>query len=129
MLKLGVLKKETLAYAAGLIDGEGSILLHRSGKWRCPGISVSSTSLELLEWLRNTFGGYISDKKEKRPNHSQAWQWRLSSPSTMALLPKLLPYLRERKKILRAKHILGKFQIAKAEGWREKFEEEFFDIA
>lgn len=121
-----MLKKETLAYAAGLIDGEGSILLHRSKKWRTPVLSVTSTSIELLTWLKDNFGGIVRDKNEKRPNHSRAFEWRLSSSATLALLPAILPYLRERKKIERVRHILQYYTLAKAEGWRSRFEAEFY---
>ncbi len=121
-------RKEVLAYAAGLIDGEGSIVLHRSGKWRCPGLSVTSTSVELLEWLKSEFGGGISSKNETRPKHSPSWQWRLSAPATMVLLPQILPYLREKKKLLRARFIIKGFALAKAEGTREAFEREFYAL-
>ncbi len=120
--------KETLAYAAGLIDGEGSVVLHRSGRWRCPGLSVTSTSIELLEWLQNEFGGGVSSKNEKRPKHSPAWQWRLSGPATMKLLPLLIPYLKEKKKLARARHIIQNFALAKAEGKRAEFEETFYSL-
>ena len=41
------------AYIAGIIDGEGSILLLRLHKNElpCPCVSIASTTLELLEWI------------------------------------------------------------------------------
>ncbi len=42
------------AYIAGIIDGEGSIMLlqFHSNQLPSPCISVASTSYELLDWLR-----------------------------------------------------------------------------
>lgn len=38
-------------YIAGIIDGEGSICLTKSGKWRHPTIQISSTTYEMLEYV------------------------------------------------------------------------------
>lgn len=84
--------------------------------------------MELLEWLKDEFGGSITSKNETRPRHSPSWQWRVSGPKTMELLPQLLPYLREKKKQLRVIHILRNFELAKAQGTREEFEAEFYTL-
>ena len=54
------------AYIAGIIDGEGSILLTRQNPKQhpCPVVSVASTDIELLNWLVRTIGaGTIIKKK------------------------------------------------------------------
>ena len=55
------------AYIAGIIDGEGSIILIRfhQKQFPSPCVSIASTSLELLEWLRNTTKVGIIKKQEK----------------------------------------------------------------
>lgn len=58
---------EEKAYIAGIIDGEGSIMLLKfhNNQFPSPCISISSTTLELLEWLKNkTRVGTIKEKKE-----------------------------------------------------------------
>jgi len=58
---------EEKAYIAGIIDGEGSIMLLKfhNNQFPAPCISISSTTLELLEWLKNkTRVGTIKEKKE-----------------------------------------------------------------
>lgn len=42
------------AYVAGIIDGEGSIMLTRFHKneYPSPCVSISSTDIELLEWIK-----------------------------------------------------------------------------
>ena len=54
------------AYIAGIIDGEGSIMLQRfhSGEYPSPCISIASTTLELLNWIKDIIGkGTIINKK------------------------------------------------------------------
>ena len=54
------------AYAAALMDGEGSFsITHGTGKSKAgkpyplfdSKVTISNTSLDLMEWLKNTFGG------------------------------------------------------------------------
>ncbi len=46
---------EQKAYIAGIIDGEGSIMLLRfhGNQFPSPCISISSTTIELLEWIKS----------------------------------------------------------------------------
>ena len=43
------------AYAAGILDGEGSICFSRNhtSRWPSPIVSVASTDREVLEWLQS----------------------------------------------------------------------------
>lgn len=55
-----------IAYLAGIIDGEGSIMLIKvkSKQFPSPCISISSSNLELLEWIQcATSIGKIIKKK------------------------------------------------------------------
>lgn len=54
------------AYIAGIIDGEGSVMLQRIHKNEHPSpcVSITSTTLELLEWVKDTVGkGRVISKK------------------------------------------------------------------
>lgn len=54
------------AYIAGIIDGEGSIMLQRFLKRDLPApcVSIASTTIELLEWVKKVSGvGTIRKKK------------------------------------------------------------------
>jgi hypothetical protein len=99
----------TLAYVAGLFDGEGSIVIGCSkvppnhpvrkspNYWLQVGIT--NTDRELIEWLHGTFGGHISDnshspsRKKQRP----CWAWRTMSKDANAFLQAITPYLRTKK--------------------------------
>ncbi|MDV4151809.1 hypothetical protein R0131_13355 [Clostridium sp. AL.422] len=45
-----------ISYIAGIIDGEGSIMLQKfhSNEFPAPCVSIASTSLELLTWIKET---------------------------------------------------------------------------
>ncbi|MEK7275975.1 MAG: LAGLIDADG family homing endonuclease, partial [Chloroflexota bacterium] len=76
------------AYAAGLFDGEGSITLTRTRRVRLPSpqVSVASNDLEVLEWLRERFGGSMSKKQPRQPTHSVSYDWRLTDRRALAFL-------------------------------------------
>jgi hypothetical protein len=97
-----------LAYAAGLVDGEGTITLGRSAKNenRAPVLSVASTSPELLAEMIRLFGGYRVRHKKYKQHHRSSFSWRISHRPALAALALLLPFLKEKRKLARARHIL-----------------------
>jgi hypothetical protein len=90
----------TLAYVAGLVDGEGSIVIgcsHRANRLPNHWLQVGITNIdkELIDWLLNTFGGHLSDYSH-RPRH--CWVWRVMGNEAKQFLQSILPYLRIKKK-------------------------------
>lgn len=102
------------AYLAGIIDGEGSIMLTRFHKneYPSPCVSVSSTDLELLEWIKQTTGmGRIIPKKNyDMDRHLDSYTYRVIYNDAIALLKKIQPYLIINKKRARAKHIVENYK-------------------
>jgi hypothetical protein len=89
------------AYAAGILDGEGSISLTRVRKNRYPSpqVSVSTTDPELLDWFRARFGGSIVRKPSYKPTHSQSYEWKVTDREALRVLERMRPYMViERKK-------------------------------
>lgn len=92
------MKKTDLAYAAGIIDGEGCI-----GIWRKlqqqrylsydMRVTVSMIDEWLPNWLRFAFGGSITYHKSKQKNRQPQWQWRITANQALAFLILILPYL------------------------------------
>lgn len=83
------------AYAAGILDGEGSISITRnhSGRWPSPQVSIASTDRELLEWLQVRFGGSISTKQPRQPQHSLSFDWKLTDRRAIHFLQIVKPHL------------------------------------
>src|SRR4051812_37412335 len=76
----------TLAYVAGLIDGEGSISIGVSRDH--PGratpnywlqVSVTNTDRTLIDWLLTSFGGHTSSNSHYHdaPKRRPCWAWRV----------------------------------------------------
>lgn len=98
-----------LAYAAGLIDGEGHITILTRGKnpWRKPFLCVANTEKELVRFLQQRFGGGIYI--QRRPNKKEVHVWRLLGNPCLALLPKLIPFMRDKKKLARARMLVKEY--------------------
>lgn len=95
----------TLAYVAGLLDGEGSIVIGVSKPSASRGniapshwlqVGITNTDRGLIDWLLLTFGGHVSDnshspsRKKQRP----CWAWRIMGNQAKTFLETLHPYLR-----------------------------------
>jgi len=93
----------TLAYIAGIIDGEGSIRIQKSSEkdWNCkytPMISLVNTNIEVVELVASFLGGTKihthNPSKYGYPNRKICYQTcKAGSTSVAIILKKLLPYL------------------------------------
>lgn len=124
-----------LSYSAGLIDGEGSITLSKETCWRKPVVSMSSTTLDLLVFLKSLYGGNISVQKRYKAHHKLAWSWKLSGRRAISMLELILPYMREPSKIERARMIVERYDLVTCRNGKyspeqfllkRSFEDEFF---
>lgn len=100
-----VVEEKDCIYAAGLIDGEGTITLsrlHASCRFRAPVVSVSSTTRQLLEFLQVTFGGAICTHKTYKAHHKPHWSWRVARNDAINFLRNVSPHLKEPEKRRRA---------------------------
>jgi hypothetical protein len=99
------------AYAAGFIDGEGTIYVrnqaarpdHRARGWRTSAYAllvVPQVDPRTLQWMQVRWGGAIRQVKrrsEKRPNDRDAWEWNCSARQAYKLLHDVLPFLRDKR--------------------------------
>ncbi len=103
---------ELLAYLAGIIDGEGSIVMTKFKEGRYPvggstaRISVANTDLLLMKWLVRTFGGHyhLNGDWQRWGGTKPCYHWVLNGSATaVACLTAVIPYLRvKRTKAVRA---------------------------
>lgn len=104
--------KVTSDYVAGIIDGEGTITLsrlHKTDKWRTPVVSVSSTTIEILNALVAVFGGHICKHKTYKRHHLPGFSWRVSGRKAVDVCAQLKPYLLVPSKRYRAELIATKY--------------------
>ena len=82
-----------LAYAAGVIEGDGTICISESS-YAHTSVYVSNGNLRLLEWLKLNIGGWVSEKScPSQMGRSPQFQWKLSSGDTGRFCGLILPYL------------------------------------
>lgn len=105
---------EEMAYIAGIIDGEGSIMLLKfhNNQFPSPCVSVASTSLELLEWIKSKVGyGTIKAKKNYKPSiHENSFTYTIRYNNAINLLEKIEPFLVIPSKKNRAQMILYEYK-------------------
>ena len=87
-----------LAWATGLFEGEGYIVIHP--KYQSVRIGMTQSDYDILVRLQNIFGGSIQTKswKAMKPTQKPLWQWRLGrSEEVQRVLSQMLPLLGERR--------------------------------
>ncbi len=101
-----------LAYAAGLMDGEGSVCLTRRHKncHRSPAVTIPSCTPAILSWLWTRFGGCISGKRVYKEGHSSSGTWSLGSDDSLTFLNLVFPYMREPEKLRRTRMLLDEYK-------------------
>jgi hypothetical protein len=92
---------ETLAYVAGLFDGEGCVNFTQAGKQRTWVIRVMirNTDREIIEYLQSLFAGRIETKiaYPNKPLWKTSYCWRLDWDAAIEFLEVIEPWVRIKK--------------------------------
>ena len=87
-------------YTAGIIDGEGSIMIMKQRTSTCKRghtyqlkVVVTNTNEWLIRWFKMQYGGTIQYKKSKRPQEKDIFEWRVVSQEAKRFLEYISPYL------------------------------------
>jgi len=95
----------TLAYLAGMIDGDGFVtIVHstRAGKdYFAPQVGIGNTQRAPLDLAASLWGGTVSCHMPKNPKHRPQYQWQRQGAAAMAVIEALYPYL-----LLKQEHAL-----------------------
>ena len=84
-----------LAWAAGIIDGEGCISICRkrhANAWVLR-VTVSQVDPRLPARLKELFGGSVSHYNPVKKNHRRVWTWTIQAHAAEAALRAVLPWL------------------------------------
>lgn len=90
---------ETLAYAAGLFDAEGSVcIVEKRVKNHLPTYylvaNIANTHQPTIQWLYDTFScGFLNKPKPSSPKHKPIWIWNMQSNPAASFLQTIAPYL------------------------------------
>lgn len=133
------LTENAKGYLAGIIDGEGSICLTKqhANQHRSPEITVTSTTYEMLEYMKELCGGSISHKKIYAEHHKEAWKWGIKGDKAIEFLTQIKDYLLVPEKKYRADLIVNEYKAVTPRNGRYNeetlakkldFEKRFFEF-
>ena len=110
---------EVLAYAAGLMDGEGCITIPESkGKQSCHyytaiDITLAVPGLQTLEWMQKHFGGKVTPRREATGKWQETHSWRIFGDDATEFLRSIFPYL-----LIKRRHAIVALRLAQMIGPR-----------
>ena len=90
-------KVETLAYVAGLFDGEGCVNFTRSGQAKTLVVRsmIRNTDSGIVQYLKATFGGRIEAAVHRdHPDWKPSFCWRLDGAAAVEFLNLIAPWVR-----------------------------------
>lgn len=129
------------AYIGGIIDSKGSIMLLKfnNNELPSPCISISSTSIELLKWIKDVskMGSIKNKENSNSEKHANSFIYTIKHNDTINLLLEIEPYLIVKSKKKKAKLILEKYKAVTPRNGRysnemlkakEQFYEDFISI-
>jgi hypothetical protein len=91
----------TIAYIAGVLDGEGCIQIEKpkrkhnrekSQTYKLQ-VRIANTDLRLIEYINGIFPAYIYNGSEKRKGRRRQFVWHANGKKAAQVLRQLLPYL------------------------------------
>lgn len=81
-------RQAALCYIAGIIDGEGTIRIHKAK----PYLKIGMVERIIPELLKESFGGSLQE--ECVPERRSIWRWQVSGRmSVYKILEEIVPYL------------------------------------
>ncbi len=96
------INRTTLAYIAGILDGEGTI----TGYWKKPDncvvmkVHIYNTHRELMQWLSEVLDSPLC-QVPARPGRKPQWQLNIRTRDLKWFLKLMIPFLRVKQKQLR----------------------------
>jgi len=93
--RLKMTDKEKIIYLAGIVDGEGHFCFPRDVNGRgehhyYPVLIVVQKDIELIEWLKNHYGGWMGFINNEYGGY---YRWVLKGKKVKELAKQMTPYL------------------------------------
>ena len=133
IMKRNSITEVDYAYLAGIIDGEGSILIHKCrqqlNKNRGNGksspdktprfvvdVKVSMTCRKVMYWLKDNFGGSLHKMKREK-HYKEIYSWQVRANQASKLLKIILPFLKT-KQLQAVNCIYFQDNLIRKTGWK-----------
>ena len=92
-----MIEPTTLAYLAGMIDGDGYITITRSTRgskdYFGAQVGIAGTRREPHDLAASLFGGKVSCYQPTNPDHRAQFQWQRMGKAAVPVIEGILPYL------------------------------------
>lgn len=84
-----------LAYAAGLVDGEGCVGAYslKHNQHQIVQVTIANTNEAMIAWLNARWPGSVQYNAKHRTGWKPVWRWTLSSRKAEMFLRNILPFL------------------------------------
>lgn len=85
----------TLAWAAGLFEGEGCIRINKATKRNLGHlvVSVTNTDFQVIDFFQARWPGYMKSAAGLRPDQRPAWVWVYAARKAAAFLAAIRPFI------------------------------------
>ena len=88
----------TIAYIAGLFDGEGCVYVQKANTSSLITVSIAGSYEPVLRKVQELFSGVVRGTSKKIGNrHKKPWRWEAHGRDTLYFLESVSPYLQEKK--------------------------------
>ena len=87
-----------IAYCAGIIDGEGAVVMRIRGRAIDYTLQVMMIDKEPLLELQKLYKGNINKYQSRNPKHSDTYRWAIWGNQARKALEEMLPFLKIKKK-------------------------------
>jgi len=95
------MRNNSIEWAAGLFEGEGSIYMNtvNGGKSSYPRIAIAMTDEDVIRRFGEVVGiTHYTLRKDNTPNRKPAWEWRTGvREEVIRILSMMLPYFGNRR--------------------------------
>lgn len=98
ILSINKISNEILAYSAGIVDGEGCILVedykYKNGdRAFILVLKVVNTDKRVIDYLYNSLGGHICNERKATKNRRRTFRWYMKGKEAANMIKLLLPFM------------------------------------
>lgn len=121
-----VLAETDWAYMAGIVDGEGSIVIHKTRPQKkyqdkthryVVDVKIGMTDKRAMYWIKDNFGGCLYTSRKASKSSREMFGWQIRANKACDFLKRLSPYLKT--KALQAElSITFQSTLIRKTGWK-----------
>lgn len=88
-------KREKIARASGILEGEGSFLTKSNG--HRPIVQCHMTDKDVILGLQELWGGKVYYQKPSKQGYKESWQWHVGGEEAVRVMNEIRPFMYSRR--------------------------------